>query len=223
MTTGLRAIETRYKGYRFRSRLEARWAVVFDALDVRWEYEKEGFDLGTAGRYLPDFWLPEHACWIEIKGSQPTETERRKAAALATTSGFPVYIFPCGFPFADSVEDVRCSVDGCDGAYAFLCSGGEDNYYRWCVCPDCGRVGIQFDGRSDRLPCKECYSCWSARIHADLWAEGCPTHGTVVRTGCRRRSQNGDKAYTAGHPKLVAAFNRGRAARFEHRDDEHPR
>jgi hypothetical protein len=42
----IKAIETRYKGYRFRSRLEARWAVFFDALGVEWEYEKEGFDLG---------------------------------------------------------------------------------------------------------------------------------------------------------------------------------
>lgn len=35
----IKAIETSYKGYRFRSRTEARWAVFFDALGVRWEYE----------------------------------------------------------------------------------------------------------------------------------------------------------------------------------------
>jgi nucleoside 2-deoxyribosyltransferase len=51
----IKAIETRYKGYRFRSRLEARWAVFFDALGLEWEYEPEGFDLGDAGWYLPDF------------------------------------------------------------------------------------------------------------------------------------------------------------------------
>jgi hypothetical protein len=33
--TQIRAIETRYKGYRFRSRLEARWAVVLDSASVR--------------------------------------------------------------------------------------------------------------------------------------------------------------------------------------------
>ena len=31
----LRPIDTDYKGYRFRSRLEARWAVFFDAMDVK--------------------------------------------------------------------------------------------------------------------------------------------------------------------------------------------
>jgi hypothetical protein len=51
----IKAIETQYKGYRFRSRLEARWAVFFDAVGLNFEYEKEGFDLGEVGYYLPDF------------------------------------------------------------------------------------------------------------------------------------------------------------------------
>lgn len=67
MTTAIKAIETKYKGYRFRSRLEARWAVFFDTLGVKWEYEKEGFELGAAGRYLPDFWLPKLEMWAEVK------------------------------------------------------------------------------------------------------------------------------------------------------------
>lgn len=47
--------ETYYKGYRFRSRLEARWAVFFDALGVEYEYEPEGFQLPDGSCYLPDF------------------------------------------------------------------------------------------------------------------------------------------------------------------------
>ena len=42
----IKPIETVYNGYRFRSRLEARWAVFFDQLGIKNEYEKEGFDLG---------------------------------------------------------------------------------------------------------------------------------------------------------------------------------
>lgn len=41
----IKAIETCYAGCRFRSRLEARWAVFFDALGLEWEYEPEGFEL----------------------------------------------------------------------------------------------------------------------------------------------------------------------------------
>lgn len=63
----IQAIETQYKGYRFRSRLEARWAVFFDALNIEWEYEKEGYDLGKTGWYLPDFWLPKQKTFLEVK------------------------------------------------------------------------------------------------------------------------------------------------------------
>jgi hypothetical protein len=65
-------IETRYKGYRFRSRAEARWAVFFDTLGIRWEYEPDGYVIdGTP--YLPDFKLlhptvPEEETFVEVKG-----------------------------------------------------------------------------------------------------------------------------------------------------------
>jgi hypothetical protein len=49
-------IETIYHGARFRSRLEARWAVCFDALGIPWEYEPQGYHLEN-GPYLPDFRL----------------------------------------------------------------------------------------------------------------------------------------------------------------------
>jgi hypothetical protein len=62
----LRPIETLYKGYRFRSRLEARWAVFFDAAGIEWQYEVEGFNL-DGRRYLPDFWLPRFEAFVEIK------------------------------------------------------------------------------------------------------------------------------------------------------------
>ena len=86
----MKAIETKYKGYRFRSRLEARWAVFFDALGIDWEYEPEGFDLGDAGWYLPDFWIPipnhQHqnaGYWVEIKAKgMLNQNEKQKAISL---------------------------------------------------------------------------------------------------------------------------------------------
>ena len=71
----LKAINTEYKGYRFRSRLEARWAVFFDACGVEWEYEPEGYDLGDGIYYLPDFLLHDVAgrvggdLYVEVKGN----------------------------------------------------------------------------------------------------------------------------------------------------------
>lgn len=69
MTKTLAAIETSYAGCRFRSRLEARWAVFFDSLKVLWQYEPQGYTVGPdATPYLPDFWLPEMELWVEVKG-----------------------------------------------------------------------------------------------------------------------------------------------------------
>lgn len=63
----IKPIETVYNGYRFRSRLEARWAVFFDAVGIRFEYEPEGFELSNGRKYLPDFWLPDFGIYVEIK------------------------------------------------------------------------------------------------------------------------------------------------------------
>lgn len=109
-----RAIATRYKGYKFRSRLEARWAVFFDHLGIRWDYESEGFELGNGLRYLPDFWLPDWDIWLEIKPGPPDEVARTKAMRLVIAQRKPLILAtgmpgaPCiaFIPRAESVGDV---------------------------------------------------------------------------------------------------------------------
>lgn len=98
-----RAITTRYKGYAFRSRLEARWAVFFDHLGIRWEYEPEGFELGNGLRYLPDFWLPDWGLWVEIKPDCPDAVSREKALRLA--ENHHAVIILCGMPRAEYHND----------------------------------------------------------------------------------------------------------------------
>jgi len=99
----MQAIETVYNGYRFRSRLEARWAVVFDEAGLDYEYEKQGFELG--GRYyLPDFHLPEPGWWIEVKGPSPNHDQRRLARLLMQETGCDSFIFH-GTPNAPPLSD----------------------------------------------------------------------------------------------------------------------
>lgn len=80
MAEELAPIETAYRGYRFRSRLEARWAVYFDTLEYRWEYEPEGFHL-PSGEYLPDFRVDAdragYPTWWEVKPSLPAASAHR--------------------------------------------------------------------------------------------------------------------------------------------------
>lgn len=102
----IKAIETRYKGYRFRSRLEARWAVFFDSLGIDWEFEKQGYHLPSLGCYLPDFWLPASATWVEIKGALPqncwdTTEEESKLYELTALTSHRAFLF-YGLPDLDS-------------------------------------------------------------------------------------------------------------------------
>jgi len=161
----LKAIETRYNGYLFRSRLEARWAVFLDRLSVDYEYEVEGFDLssvpkseggrdlmGKAAWYLPDFWLPEPASWMEVKPTAPTLIERERAARLAVASGKDVVIV-VGKPWVFSEHE--SGYDGTDSGYIFLGGTGlSDHFYMLTACPFCRKVEWTFDGRADRISCK---------------------------------------------------------------------
>lgn len=77
----IKAIETVYNGYRFRSRLEARWAVFFDSAGIKYLYEPEGFEIETpdgAIRYLPDFYFPNLGVYGEVKGGICSNADKEK-------------------------------------------------------------------------------------------------------------------------------------------------
>jgi hypothetical protein len=63
----MEVLETKYNGILFRSRLEARWAVLFNALGIDYVYEPECFILKNGLKYTPDFYLPNYDLYIEIK------------------------------------------------------------------------------------------------------------------------------------------------------------
>jgi hypothetical protein len=196
---GLAAIETSYKGYRFRSRLEARWAVFFQALRLKWDYEPEGFTLPSGRHYLPDFRIElpweRKRFWCEVKppdGDICLFEEFMQAAPVPVigtilreipdptgdfdtwSSGvelgfFPLYLSEPCIPRPPIDEQTR---GPCDIAYQF------------CVCRSCLMIGFQFEGRSHRINCA-CTKC-------------------------------GDRGHSADHEMLLNAYAAARAARFEH-------
>jgi hypothetical protein len=127
----IKPIETRYAGCRFRSRLEARVAVLLDELGVAWEYEPQGFAT-DAGPYLPDFLAALDgggACWIEVKGKDaPTEREFAVAREVEAGTGSRL-VFLCGDLPRECTED---GGEGClpalrtDGSPTLLCFDGAD-------------------------------------------------------------------------------------------------
>lgn len=187
MSANTIAITTHYAGHRFRSRLEARWAVTLDRLGIPWRYEPEGYEL-PSGRYLPDFWLPGFrseawgGTWLEIKGARPTERESQLARELAAATNADVLIAWGGVPRTDQLTFAGPDPDsGTDIEIAFR-EVGYDYGYAFCVCPQCGRIGVEFEARGNRI--------------------------------CRHTTE--DRGHTGDDPRILAAFRSAHSARFEH-------
>ena len=62
----LKPIPTKYDGYHFRSRTEAKYAVLWNTCYLPYEFERQGFALERSA-YLADFYLPNQGVWIEVK------------------------------------------------------------------------------------------------------------------------------------------------------------
>lgn len=94
----MKAIETVYRGYRFRSRLEARWAVFFDELEIKWQYEPEGFE-HDGERWLPDFFLPNFCggLYVEVKPESAKPSEMLRAERVSQAGGLKL-LFAVGEP-----------------------------------------------------------------------------------------------------------------------------
>lgn len=156
MSFGLKAIETVYRNYRFRSRTEARWARFMDEAGCPWTYEQEGYDLDGVW-YLPDFYLPRQDCWLEVKGARPGyhSLEHKKAERLAAASKKAVFLIS---------GDVGPGyvIDGFAARRIY-------QRYRWCVCLRCKMVGIAVEGNGADLPCR-CFAP-GEQYHSDTWAE----------------------------------------------------
>lgn len=92
-TYNITPVPTNYKGYAFRSRLEARWAVYFDKIGIEWDYETDAYLLPNGEYYLIDFDIPEFG-HVEIKAlGQVTEEEKEKCRLLSELLKTEVALF----------------------------------------------------------------------------------------------------------------------------------
>jgi hypothetical protein len=204
----IQAIETHYAGHRFRSRLEARWAVFLDTLDIPWQYEPQGFELAPfspehvqrmtderlrepqpddakhLGAYLPDFWLPEQAAWLEIKGPDPTAEDWARLFRFMELIENRVFVAVGSIPNPRTIGDYGHDYD--EKSFEIYTYG--DHHYAWTRCDSCGFYDLTFDARSARTRC-----------------------------GCHQKEAPGcDKCYRGDDPNIIAAYTAARSARFEH-------
>lgn len=210
--SAIKAIETRYAGCHFRSRLEARWAVFFDHLGVAWEYEPQGFAWEAktikspwgrdeelqGGLYLPDFWLPSISTWFEVKGNEQTNEESRVHFEFSLLTG-QRHITACG-DIPRDVDSLKCN----GGSESMYLDGECDFHYLWCVCPWCKKPGIAFDGRGARV----CGFKAHHETEEAAWAD--------PRFDSSKHWRVDDKCYTFDDQRILAAYLAARSARFEH-------
>jgi hypothetical protein len=202
----IKPIETIYKGYRFRSRLEARWAIFFQEIGLKWQYEIEGFE-GEGFKYLPDFYLPTINTWIEIKPFMPDKKEINKLSKFtdALHTDYPeawqsVYLI-IGNPYIDDYcKEYELYPVTHDGLYKL------DEYFIKCF--RCNRIIIsKFDDIGWEYPygyyCNYCD--YSDRNTTDI-------EGIL-------KFHKGDwmtTEYLPMEPIFTDAYLKARQARFEH-------
>ncbi len=219
----LKAIQTEYDGYLFRSRLEAKWAIFFNELGLEYQYEPDGYEFSDNTRYLPDFYLPQVSTsasalgglWVEVKaknnfGKEATDALRN----LCNLTQHPG-ILVSGDPFenillaewkSDAAEngdawwicgEVGCYEIGDPAEFDFI-----DGPYIFCVCPWCLKVGLEFDGRGARV----------CRYQAHYDDEESALNA-IKNQGAYHRVD--DKCYTGNHPVIFSAAKKARQGRFE--------
>src|SRR5262245_12625386 len=87
----IRPIQTFFDGYRFRSRTEARFAVMWRALGWPYQFEMQGFAL-EHGPFLPDFYLDDCRVFFEVKGTMPSDYHIGLCANLADEHDCTVFL-----------------------------------------------------------------------------------------------------------------------------------
>lgn len=210
----IKAIQTSYSGYRFRSRLEARWAVFFDALKLKWVYEPEGFVLPNGVHYLPDFQITSPTGlkqWYEIKpedvGTDPKFTAFEQALLASRESRQEMPVTHAQLLSGDPLTWLTPHLTG---TWQKPASGG--------LCPRCGALHTTFSyGPLIDFDYEVAVGCWACDMdtpdgggHDDeKGALGiCRPHkGVVMMTKTR---------WLLALMRLKVAATKARGARFEH-------
>jgi hypothetical protein len=219
----IQAIETYYAGHLFRSRLEARWAVVFDSLGLRWEYEPQGYLVGEDRRpYLPDFYLTDLGWWVEVKGASD-----RLNVSLLTDAVHPDHGLGRTDPFYKTNLLILGDIPREDGPHAHFTISRSAALGRGPMHCDNGcpvtspQFGLHhFNPIPDTVPTTVLDKL---RVTVSQY-ERLRRQGAILTPACRTSSEQPQDDLTqaiplARHialPRVEAAYTLGRTARFEH-------
>ena len=156
----MKAIETEYNGYKFRSRLEARWAVFFDDVGIKYEYEPEGFKTHNNEWYLPDFYLPDIKIgWEQEKGTY-IEIKRQGMNIHSMDNKYmyfdkPIVVF-AGDPFDFVYYNIQLNPESLFSMGFIDDSISYDYPANFFNCTECDTSWIAFPNNDGRQVCDNC-------------------------------------------------------------------
>lgn len=215
-------IETMYGGCRFRSRLEARWAVFFTRLGLDWEYEPQGFEVRYRGeiavladgvhdawppparppgfvekpappvRYLPDFHIRSLGLYLEVKPAMPHMVDPDGVKRWQHFAG------TVAFEWDNARTAMLCGPIPDPDAVDQL---GPPRPYEWY------EQTVVMLGDWHAAWC----ACPSGR-HYDIQFQA---RGGRILCGCPR-IQDDRMYFTGADPNVLNAYGAARSARFEH-------
>ena len=182
----IKAIPTTYRGINMRSRLEAKWACVFDQLGWKWEYEPLDFN-----GWIPDFIVDGHGhapLLIEVKPFTSFDENHDLSAKISYALGsklddYGIFVTRA-YPMLVKPDD-PCPVGWISESYI---EAGElklmwdDAIIRWLgpgskvygLCASCmsyfDRITGYYDGsNSDALSYSDFMPFWHNAINATQW------------------------------------------------------
>jgi hypothetical protein len=143
---------------KFRSHTEAKWAIFWDELGIKWEYEPQGFS--TDGScYLPDFVIfpALGTVWVEIKATWDADPDgEAKWRLFAAQRPQPSRtIFIAGVP---SIHNKPILIGGDEDAEKPIDGPWEVNDHEWRPCPSGHHFDLGYPGT----------------FSADFAEDGCP-------------------------------------------------
>jgi len=127
----MNSLETKYGGRYYRSRLESRWAVLFDAMGAEVDYESRSFDVAGIW-YTPDFYLDKLHMDIEIKPQVLNEANLARVMHMVKNWEGSNYAVICGDPVAG------------EHSVMVVC-GPHLNHWQLAECRDCGKLAYVGD------------------------------------------------------------------------------
>ncbi len=206
------AITTEYAGCRFRSRLEARWAVFFDSLQIGWEYEPDGYQVGPDGRrYLPDFYLLGLGTWVEVKGDMAALDLDMIAAAVD-----PLHGLPRANPYNEISVLLLGPLPQPDAAHLHWVAARSGYCEKFCACQDVHYSQVMFWPMElpDTLQAQAIELGMGAELHQCGRSVLTPPYKDLLkaRPDVRQRP----------HGKVLDAYRAARSARFEHGEKPEP-